>query len=89
MPEELRPDKCGVMFEAYHAEQVVVAQVEPGRPDAWKSDEPRKLIDQMIRDRYVVWVLVGKIRYLFLPEGTTEADARKRAEKAYKRALAA
>ena len=62
MGEDLRPDKCGVVFEAYHIEKTVVAIVEQG--STWQEGEVKKLISQMLMDGYPVWVLEDKDRNL-------------------------
>lgn len=87
MGEDLRPDNCGIVFEAYHEEQTVVALVDGHKPDAWTKGEPKKLISMMLMDGYLVWILIGEERNLLLPEGKTEKQAIAQAEKAWKRRM--
>ena len=39
VPEALRPDRCGVMFERVQGGSVFVGHVDPERPEAWKAPE--------------------------------------------------
>ena len=89
MPADLRPDRCGIMFEAYRPEMTVVATVDMDRPNVWKNGKPNSLIGHMLRDGYVVWIMVSKVRHLLLPEGTTEAEAHTQAVAAYRSEIAA
>ena len=70
--EELRPDKCGTVFELYEGQKTVVALAEN---ESWKTGELHKLISQMLIDGYVVWVMQGKERNLLLPNNMTEEEA--------------
>lgn len=87
MGDNLRPDKCGVVFEAYHIEKTVVALVEKHKPGAWKKGAPKQLISQMLMDGYPVWVVVDKERNLLLPKGKTETQAITQAKKAWERRM--
>lgn len=80
LDKNLRPDRCGVIFEAHHNEMIVVANVDEKRPDAWKVGASKLLIQQMLTDRYVVWVMYNDDRHLLLPEGMTEETAWERTE---------
>ena len=85
LPDQLRPDRCGVMFETHWPEKTVLALVDPFRPDAWRFGRVERLMKRMVRDGYVVWVVVGTKKRLFLPEGVTEEAARQRVEAAWRR----
>lgn len=82
--EDLRPDRCGVVLEAFHPQKTVVAMVNEGQEGVWKRGNPRLLISQMLMDGYVVWVLEGSARHLLLPQGETEESALKKAEEAWR-----
>lgn len=83
MGEDLRPDKCGVMFDLYYQERMVIAVA--AEHDAWRYGQPFKLIERIVRDGFVVWVMDGSDRHLMLPEGVTEAEGHARAHAAWRR----
>jgi hypothetical protein len=86
MGEELRPDRCKVVFDqAYLPERTVVANVDQDRPNAWQKGEVTKLLTQMVRDGFTVWVMVGSDRHVLLPEGETQGSALLRANQARER----
>jgi len=85
LPERLKPDQCGVMFEIHREEKVVLALVDPFRPDAWQQSSVHRLIRRMVLDGYVVWVVVGTKKRLMLPEGVSESDARRKVEAIWRR----
>jgi hypothetical protein len=85
LPDRMRPDRCGVTFEPLWQEKTVLALVDPFRPNAWDLPPAKGLLRRMVRDGYTVWVLVGKEKRLFLPEGMTESMARRGIEHAWKR----
>lgn len=88
MGEALRPDRCKVVFDpAYLPERTIVANVDEDRPDAWKEGEVKKLIVQMARDGFTVWVMVGKDRHILLPKGETQGSAVVRANRARERVM--
>lgn len=49
IPDDLRPDRCGIMFEIPPFSIVYVGYIDPERPDAWKDPAPQLLI-QKIKD---------------------------------------
>jgi hypothetical protein len=73
LPEALRPDRCGVIFEAHLGDHFVIAH--SNTEDAWKKGEPIKLINQMLKDGFTVWILDGDKRHILLPEGVKEEEA--------------
>jgi hypothetical protein len=83
--DDLRPDKCGVMFELYNSEATVIAIVK--EQAEWKAGNIRLLINQMLLDGYVVWVLIGDDRHVLLPEGVSEKLAKTRAVAAWSRVM--
>lgn len=82
-----RPDHCGIIFELYSPEKFVVAMVDKYKADAWKKNEPRKLILQMLKDGYFVWAVIEKERHLLLPKDISEAEAKQRSKIAWKRKM--
>lgn len=82
LPDELRPDIHGVLFEPFWDARVVVAMAEPGA--VWKKGPPANLIHTMLADGYVVWVMQEKDRHVILPEGVTQEEAEERAKRAWR-----
>lgn len=83
MGEDLRPDRCGVMFDLYLPEKMVIGNTT--EQEAWLSGQPMKLIKRMVADGFVVWIIDGSNRHLLLPEGVTEAEGYAKAQAAWKR----
>ena len=78
---DLRPDKCGVVFQLYETDKTVVA-VDNG---IWnKGGNTRLLISQMLKDGYVVWLVTRENKHLLLPQGITEKEARIRTASAWR-----
>ena len=73
------------MFEIHRPERIVLALVDPFRPEAWKGERISRLIRRMVKDGYTVWIIVGAEKQLRLPEGVTEDDARRKVEAAWRR----
>ena len=44
-PDWLRPDRCGVIFEALPGVETVLASIEPSTPNAWRKPEIRRVIE--------------------------------------------
>jgi hypothetical protein len=87
LKEDFAPHRCGIVFEAYTPENVVVALVDKYKADAWKRGAPKLLITQMLKDGFVVWVRIGKDRHLILPKGVSQATATERTELAFTRTM--
>jgi hypothetical protein len=78
-PAALRPDRCGVFFEPLKGTQVMSANVDPERPDVWKSGIARELIDRFTLQGVPVVVIVGEERHVCLPpSGWTPAKVWRR-----------
>lgn len=85
LPEQLQPHRCGVLFEVHRIEKFVLALVDPFRPRAAEGYWPTKMIRRMLRDGYVVWIVVGSNKRMFLPKGVTQEEARRKVEAAWRR----
>lgn len=72
--EELRPDKCGVLFELYREQKTVIAIATN---NSWKEGKLHLLISQMLIDGYIVWVSKDGEKNLLLPDGVNEDNAHK------------
>jgi len=59
MPDEFRPDRCGVMFEIPYGTKTIIGMVDPARPDAWKSERVRQLVNKFVKAGYPVKIRIG------------------------------
>jgi hypothetical protein len=48
-PEELRPDRCKVVFSPTTKEGLMAAITMPGSPDAWRKGAAKTLIDKLLK----------------------------------------
>ena len=86
MGEHLRPDRCGVAFESFPPERVLVAQVDRNRPEAHLEEPVKKLIHGMLARGFVVWVVVlGKPNQCITPTNVSRAEASRRTAQAWER----
>ena len=60
IPEHLRPDKCGVMFEITASPNLVFGYVHPDRPLVWKLSSIQTLIRKLNEANYSVVLCLGK-----------------------------
>jgi hypothetical protein len=73
LPDELRPDRCKVVFSPTTNDNIMAAITMPGAPLAWRREPVRELIDAMIAsDMHVV---IG------LPASTRKTMVDKRGER--------
>lgn len=85
MDWRLRPDRCGVMFEAFPNEKTIIALARTQAK--WTEGPVKQLIDRMAGDGYCVWIIrinenTGKKeRNIVLPQGVNEKVAQARALK--------
>ena len=56
LPDELRPDRCKVVFHPTTDPEVMAATTMPDSPDAWRRKPVKKLIDRMVAAGYRVAV---------------------------------
>lgn len=56
MPEEFRPDRCGVMFEIPYGSKDIYALVDPDRPNALKERRMIQLISKFNDAGYKVMI---------------------------------
>lgn len=74
-PDELRPDRCRVMFEALVGVNTVMAVVEPSRPQAWRKQAIARVIERLTSVGRSVLVFCGPTeKYVFLAPNKTMSD---------------
>lgn len=56
MPDEFRPDRCGVMFEMPYGTKTIIGLVDPWRPNAWKTRRMKQLITKFNKAGYPVMI---------------------------------
>lgn len=69
-PDELRPDRCGAVFEPFGLRNFAAA-IDPNRPGAWRKGAAREAILKMIGIGYAVVVVAGNRKDVLLPSGRT------------------
>lgn len=67
MPEELKPDKCKMVF-TISSEDTVTVNVDVGRPDAWKSPVAQATMKKLTSD-YKVLIKLGNTLRQYMPDG--------------------
>jgi hypothetical protein len=71
LPEKLRPDLCGFYVEPLrNTSSVVLFNVDPLRPDAWKTGIGKSLVDRYVAQGTAVAAVVGKANHYALPPDT-------------------
>jgi hypothetical protein len=90
--DELKPNRCGVVFEAYHEEHLVTALIDNAKTLAekkgyriWTRGPVRLLIERMLQDGYSVWILDGGERHLLLAPNDNEISVFQRSKRAWER----
>ena len=75
IPDDLRPDRCGVMFEIPYGSDTWIGYVSPDKPDALKEEKVLKLIARINEAGHSVSVMdtQGK-NHFSLAENVTKAD---------------
>lgn len=70
LADELRPDRCGVIFERIIGKQIYLAICNPDLPGAWSSKHAAALIEKMLRNGFAVAVAPGpeNVKHLLVPE---------------------
>jgi len=74
----LRPDRCGVMFEKLRGANIYLAIVSPDTPDAWQQNNlVLDGIHGLLRNGAIVIIVIGPNtkKHLLLPEGKTIKEA--------------
>lgn len=87
LKEDMRPCKCGIVFEVFEPEKFILAMVDNHKSEAWKKKGPAKVINSILKDGYFVWITTGKQRHLLLPKGIRKQQALELTEKAYMRKM--
>lgn len=73
-PDDLRPDRCKVIFEALPGVRTILVSVEPSRPDAWKKKRIAEVIDKLRKNRRPVVLKTKNDSQMFLCEGYAKDD---------------
>lgn len=76
VPENLRPDRCGIMFELPPNCKTYIGYTDPARPDIWKKKNNINLIHKILAADHAVVLYRGQNRgyYYFLPKNLTRAE---------------
>ena len=75
IPDSLRPDRCGVMFETPFECDVWIGYADPDNPEAWGSDEVQRMIGKINESGHsVVILLPDGMKVFSLAEGQTKEE---------------
>lgn len=81
IPESLRPDKCGVMFELPDNCLTYVGYADPMTPDAWQEPNVLNLIKKINEAGHSV-LIHGEKNYCFVADGMTLDDVKQDIDRA-------
>lgn len=73
LPDELRPDRCKVVFSPTTNDKIMSAMIMPGQPDAFRKGAAGRLIERMVESG--LNVVAG------LPQATTKTMINRRGER--------
>lgn len=73
-PDELRPDRSKVIFEALPEVRTVLISVEENRPDAWKDEKILRVIEILLKKDRPIVLKTKNDSKMFLPEGWTKEE---------------
>ncbi len=71
-PDEFRPDRCKVIFEALPGAETILLSIDPSRPDAWKTNGVRKVIEKLRSKGRPVVLHTKNDSEMFIPKGWTQ-----------------
>lgn len=83
-PEELRPDKCGLLIEP-GGDHVISINVDLDKPNSWREGIGEAFIEKCLNDGYAVIVQIGTTKHFIIPEGQTPTDVWRRISEDAKR----
>ena len=73
-PDEFRPDRCKVIFEALPGVETILISVEPSRPDAWKKKKILRVIEKLYKKGRPLVLKTKNDSKMFIPKGFTKQD---------------
>ena len=76
MSDDLRPDKCHVMFEKLPTKNIYLALVDPKFPDSWKNENVTELITTIINLGNSV-IVSSTEKHMFLQKNKTANEVLK------------
>ena len=68
-PDQLRPDRCKVMFEALPGVETILISVDASRPDAWKEKQVVKVITTLWKKGRPQVLKTKNDSEMFIPKG--------------------
>lgn len=70
-PDEFRPDRCKVIFEALPGVETILISVDPSRPDAWKRKDVMEVILKLKRKGRPLVLKTKNDSRMFVPKEWT------------------
>lgn len=80
-PDEFRPDRCKVIFEALPGVETILVSVDPSRPDAWKEKNVRKVIETLRRKGRPLVLKTKNDTEFFIPKGWSKNMIRREVQR--------
>ena len=78
LPDELRPDRCHVLFEPLAVPSTILALVDPEFPWSWQTSSVQKLIRSILNAGIAILISEGAdpsaLRHIVLPDGRSRED---------------
>lgn len=69
-PDDLRPDRCGLVVSFDDDEDSVVVMVDPDRPDAWQDQPGEEWIGPLLNAYARLYVVCGPERFMLRRKGS-------------------
>jgi hypothetical protein len=70
-PDELRPDRCKVIFEALPGVETILITIDPSQPDAWKKKEIIEVMMKLVKKGRPIVFKATNYSQMLLPKGWT------------------
>jgi hypothetical protein len=70
-PDELRPDRCKVIFEALPGVETILITIDPSQPDAWKKKEIIEVMMKLVKKGRPIVFNATNYSQMLLPKGWT------------------
>ena len=73
-PDELRPDRCHVIFEALPGVKTILISIDSSYPDAWKDKKILVVIEKLCKKGRPIVLKTKDGSQMFIPVGWTKED---------------
>jgi len=73
-PDELRPDRCKVIFESLPGVETILVSVDSSRPDAWKKKKILRVIETLRKKGRPLVLKTKNDSEMFVPRNWSKLD---------------